>query len=92
LQLDPRDDVCIVISRSIYFWDGYGRGDVMALAGGPKNGWKGDEGPSKNGQKPPNLEKLSNVEMAGYLVCWYCKYWYIYLDVYEETLPASAGP
>jgi len=23
---------------------------------------------------------------------WYCTYWYIYLEVYEETLPTSAGP
>ena len=66
--------------------------DVIGFRGGAKNGCTGAVVPFKNGQKPPNLEKPWNLEMVGYLVCWFRTYWYIYFDVCrDEEKSASAG-
>ena len=57
--------------------------DVMGLAGGPKMD-VGCSGPFQKWAKDPNLEKPSNLEMVGYLVCRFRTFWYIYFDVLKD--------
>ena len=57
MQLNSLDDVCIVISLSIYFWDGYGRGDVMGVSGRTQKWMERRRGPLQKWAKAPKFGK-----------------------------------